>query len=141
MPKCPGRRKCCPRINTRYTTGRRRHIERVFTVSPNLRIIALERANCARTMLSNIGVCCRIAQVDESQPTYQPSWFLNLRQHPNYLESCLPAIYHTDCLPMDSGQESACSASRIEYPPFCFGRYARPRLQLYSNTLLYITWL
>lgn len=40
-----------------------------------------------RTMVSNVCVCCRIAQVDESQPTCQPSRFLicdDIRTISNY---------------------------------------------------------
>lgn len=98
--------------------------------------------NWVRNIMSNACVCCRIAQVDESQSTCQSSWFLmgdDIRIISNYAYQPF-IILNVSQFTAAKEAPAGCRASRNLYPGF-FGRYAGSRLPLHSNTLLYITWL
>lgn len=77
MPRCHEKRKWFPRTNTRYTTGRKRTIEREFTVSFRHRAGFWNMDENWVLMRFFFFALDRTTQMDESQSTSQPSWILD----------------------------------------------------------------
>lgn len=83
-PRCPARRKCCPRTSTLSSTRRRRATARAFTVRSPLPALPDQHPNSPE-LLANNNLSHRAAQVDSCQPTCQPPRILNGFSHPLYM--------------------------------------------------------